>query len=141
MSVTNEGEEGGKMSIFCWHHGEIKRLQHYLCQGMVDCPGDYFLAKHKLKPGDKIRFSVKVRNKACGQIFACAELVSETPQYLREPRSKAFPYGVNLKNIEHLDGTKLCKKYPAKGMSRSHWVQETRPSGNIAAKMANAGLI
>jgi len=114
-----------KSKVFCWHHSDKNRLCHYLSQYMVDCPRDYFLTKHGLKPGDQIRFSVKIRNQACGEIFAVAELDSPTPFKLRSPRHKDYPFAVKVKNIVRPSGTKLCMKYPypkPPPMNPSHWV-------------------
>jgi len=101
-----------KAKIFCWHHGDLKRLQYYLSKSSVDCPSESFLTKNKLKPGDQIRFSVKVRNQGKGQIWAVAELVSSIPYRLQNPRNKSYPFGVSLKNVHNEDGTQLCMQYP-----------------------------
>lgn len=113
-----------RSKVFCWHHSSVNRLRYYLSQHMVDCPSENFLTKHGLKPRDQIRFSVKIRNQARGEILAVAELDSLTPFKLPCPRHKGYPFAVKLKNIAPQSGTKLCMQYPyAKPppMNPSHW--------------------
>ncbi len=124
-SRSGGGYMESKTKVFCWHHSDASRLRHFLSQGIVDCPRNSFLTEHGLKPGDQIRFSVKVRNQGEGRILAAAELGSGAPHYLQHPRHKDFPWGVNLRKIVLLDGNQLCMQYPypkPPPMNPSHWV-------------------
>ena len=115
-----------KNRVFCWHHSDESQLRDYLSQGMVDCPRESLLANNELKPGDRIRISVKIRNEGKGQILAEAELVSKYPHKLNHPRNKSYPFGVYLKNIVLLSGTKFCTRYryiTPPPMNPSHWVE------------------
>jgi len=97
--------------IFCWHHCGLTRLKDLLSRGLIDCPGEDFLSKHGLKPGDDCRVSIKVPNVGRGDIVAIIRLVSERPFPLHPPKHPGFPFAVRVDKIRYVAGG-YCPNYP-----------------------------
>jgi len=111
-------------SIFCWHHGDLSRLEKLLARGLIDCPSASFLIKHGLHRGDLLRVSVKVKNQSKGQLEVLGRLSSSEPFLLDPPFDPKFPYAVLFEAIPTLENLGECYEYPKnpRAMSRSHWV-------------------
>lgn len=116
----------GNQPVFCWHHGSRARLYRCLDHGYCDLgPLDdqclsRFWKRHRLKPGDRVRFSVR------GEIVACGTIDSNYPYDLRsekgiEPVSPRWPSAVDIIEICRTDGSN-CGSCIAPPKFGSHWL-------------------
>ena len=102
---------------FCWHHGDEGRLRQCLNNGYCDLyPLDdprcsRFWKGHKLKQGDKVRFSVK------GEVVAFGTIQSEEPYERIEPVDPEWPGAVDIGDICWRDGGD-CRRPPRFGSHR-----------------------
>ena len=103
---------------FCWHHGDEGRLRQCLDNGYCDLyPLDdprcsRFWKGHKLKQGDRVRFSVK------GEVVAFGTIQSEEPYERIEPVDPdEWPGAVDIGDICWRDGGD-CSSPPGLGSHR-----------------------
>lgn len=107
---------------FCWHHGYEGRLRQCLDNGYCDLyPLDdprcsRFWKGHKLKQGDRVRFSVKGKVAAFGTIQSKPyDLASERKIQPVDP--KKWPGAVDIGDICWRDGGD-CSSPPGLGSHR-----------------------
>lgn len=102
---------------FCWHHGDEGRLRQCLDNGYCDLyPLDdprcsKFWKGHKLKQGDRVRFSVK------GKVVAFGTIQSEEPYEKIEPVNREWLGAVDIGDICWRDGGD-CSSPPGLGSHR-----------------------
>ncbi len=114
-------DEAGKMAKnqpnFCWHHGDEGRLRQCLDNGYCDLYHSddprcsRFWKGHKLKHGDRVRFSVK------GKIVAFGTIQSEEPYERIEPVDPEWSGAIDIGDICWRDGGD-CRRPPRFGSHR-----------------------
>jgi hypothetical protein len=115
--------------VACWHHGDEDRLRKCLNNGYCDlhplaaeCPKgrmsaeSWFHKKMKLKIGERVRFCVKRK------IVASGEIRSE-PYRNHQPVGQHWPGAVRIENIEWSDEGQ-CSLPPKRRQFGSHRLEK-----------------
>jgi len=109
--------------VFCWHHGDIKRLECLLKVGVIDAP-EGFCSKHRIIPGTSIQIAVRVKSWEWRILYAAT--VNGTPRprppsiMTACPFNPKWPLILDVKDVIASSGAKcpVAARNPRRG---SHW--------------------